>query len=173
VSFSLISPANAAYSPQNVINSINAGDPIMTYGGQSEQSLFPGGGSAPAIGATGEQPFTPTFNIGPYETILPGATNDNFTIQTNPPDTGLSQYVPFMPGNPLYLGTNPPGSPTSLGTASGVANPTTGAPPAASSVFNYVEELAIRGGLIIVGLVLIGGGFYLAGSRARFVSGAG
>jgi hypothetical protein len=123
----------------------------------------PGGGiDNPLLSNPPVAPTAPTFNVpAPLQGDLPGAGGRDPLLPVGPiePDAPGGIGDPFQPGGPFSL----PGSTLlpSLPSAGGVA-----------AGLNWLEELAIRTMLVVVGLVLITGGFKIAASRG-ILSGTG
>jgi hypothetical protein len=122
--------------------------------GQVDQSS-PIGISGETNGST--MTITPNPLIGPLEPPLGSAGTQMPSNLFGPGQLPAGTSVPLTATVPQAAG-GVGGILSGLGNMLGVGNP-----------LNWLEELAIRAMLVLIGLVLIAGGFYTAGNNARLL----
>lgn len=168
-----------AQAGSNFINSYDAGAPggvVQVPVSPRYQSLFPGAtGLTPGAvdGSTAAAEEQAIQNLGTM-TITPGATPAP-SSSTGPVAAGPGLDVNGNPCSSMqsYFGLGGCGAQNADGTAgsvssggiSGAIGALTGA--SMSSAMTWIEELAIRALLVLVGITLIGAGFYVAGQRGK------
>jgi hypothetical protein len=178
-----VNPAEAASGPVRQLQGIDPMTPGVLQRFQELEQL--GGGPPPAdapfdagSGAIQSVTVTPQGVTGAF----PAYSGGGYSYSNLPPasgwfynsQAGSLQYsngdgtVSAGPGQaaitPGGSTAQTPGAGPNLGT---LLNAPIGAVRALANAPNFIEELAIRAMMVIVGLVFVFGGFYVAGQRSR------
>jgi len=156
---------------------------IPSYGTFGPITIPPPGGSNYPITNVPPSLQSPPDSYGdvPYQTITPGNSGDPSGYPTGPPaigTPGATIYDPnqFLPGyqqpggqpgaGPQYPSNVGSGLPAQVGGDIGAIPGQIGAGIMSMlPKLTQIEELAIRALLVLIGLVLVAAGFYLAGQR--------